>query len=260
MTQIPRRTLLLGLGAVGAAAGAAVGLRVLGGSGSGDDAAPSRPEPARERSTPPAQAAPVLAVEVIRRQGWGAREPQGSMQEHRPRRLTLHHTAVALEDDRESPARLRQHQAFHMDDRDHDYPDLAYHFMVDRRGNVFEGRDVRFRGDTATEYDPTGHFLVCCEGDYDSQQPTAAQLQSVAAVFAWAAQEYGIAPESVRGHRDYAETSCPGDTLHRPIRRGRWEVMIRSLADSHSVELQYLSPASSRAAVARIESGGSQSV
>lgn len=260
MTQMSRRTVLLGIGALGAAGVAAAGLGVLKGAVSHEAAESTPAQPRGTRSAPPQESPPVLPVPVIRRQGWGARPPKAPMAEHRPRRLTLHHTAVLLDRDRKAPARLRQHQAFHMDDRDHDYPDLAYHFMVDRRGNVFEGRDVRFRGDTATEYDPTGHFLVCCEGDYDSQQPTAAQLQSVAAVFAWAAQEYGIAPESVKGHRDYAKTSCPGDSLHRPIRRGRLALMIHSLAGNHTVELRYLSAASSREAVSRIESGESRTV
>ena len=176
------------------------------------------------------------------------------MQRHTPVRLTLHHTAVPLDDARDSPARLRQHQDFHMDDPDHDYPDIAYHFMVDRRGNIFEGRDLRYRGDTATGYDPTGHFLVCCEGDYDRQQPTVAQAESVAALFAWASREYGIDPRTAAGHNAYADTSCPGESW---VRRIRSESLRRSVqaATAQDRDLRYLSASDSRRAVALIESG-----
>ncbi len=33
---------------------------------------------------------------------------------------------------------------------------------VDPDGNIFELRTPKFAGDTATRYDPTGHFLVVC--------------------------------------------------------------------------------------------------
>ncbi len=179
------------------------------------------------------------------------------MERHTPVRLTLHHTEVVLADNSDSPARIRQHQNFHMDDPEHDYPDLAYHFLVDRRGNVFEGRDLRFRGDTATTYNPAGHFLVCCEGDYNQQQPTPAELRSVAALFAWASQEYDIrvSTKTVKGHQDYAATSCPGSSLERLIRNGSLAGRVADLAQAGPVQLDYLNPAGSRAAVAAIAQG-----
>ena len=62
------------------------------------------------------------------------------------------------------------------------HPDLDYHFVIDRRGHVFKGRSAKFRGDTQTDYAPTGHLLVCCEGDYQGangapQKPTKAMLR-----------------------------------------------------------------------------------
>lgn len=196
---------------------------------------------------------PVLQVPVIRRQGWGARPPQAPMKRHRPKRLTLHHTAVVLGDDRLSPSRLRRHQNWHMDDPAHNNPDLAYHFMVDMQGNIFEGRDFRYRGDTATEYDPTGHFLVCCEGDFDQQEPTSQQLDSVAALFAWAAQRWRIKPKLVAGHQDYASTTCPGRALEALVKDRSLRKKVRRLVKKNDVRLKYMSPARSRRVVLGIE-------
>jgi N-acetyl-anhydromuramyl-L-alanine amidase AmpD len=143
------------------------------------------------------------------------------MAEHEPVRLTLHHTAVSQTASTQGPARARQHQAHHLS---LGWPDLAYHFLVDRTGLAYQGRDVRFRGDTGTEYDPTGHFLVCMEGDFDVQEPTREQLVTTVALFAWASQQYGIDASTLAGHGDYADsTTCPGAAV---------SVMIPDLADA----------------------------
>jgi len=132
------------------------------------------------------------------------------MVEHVPVRLTLHHTEVSQTASNQGPQRARRHQRYH---QSLGWPDLAYHFLVDRTGLAYEGRDIRFRGDTGTDYDPTGHFLVCMEGDFDVQEPTVAQLETTVALFAWASQRYGIDASTLKGHSSYADTSCPGSAV-----------------------------------------------
>jgi hypothetical protein len=136
---------------------------------------------------------------------------------HTIARLTLHHTAALLTDNADAPARARAHQRFHLDSG---FADLAYHFMVDLEGNVLEGRSVDFAGETFTDYDPAGHFLVCCEGNYDTQEPTPQQLESVARLFAWASRTYDVDVSTLAGHRDHASTSCPGDHLYARLEDG----------------------------------------
>lgn len=142
---------------------------------------------------------------------WGAREPQGEFTEHTIVRMTVHHTAAYLATSADAPAKVRQHQRYHMDDKG--WPDIAYHFIIDSAGRVFVGRPTSARGDTATSYDPTGHFLVCCEGDLDRQAPTEAQLDALVYMLAWGATQFGVSPDTIRGHRDYAATTCPGAEL-----------------------------------------------
>ena len=147
---------------------------------------------AGERPTGAAASQP-RELPVIGRAAWGALKPRDGLVPHTPRRLTLHHSGVRLDSDADSPGRLRIHQRWHMNEKGH--PDIDYHFVVDRRGHVFQGRNPRFRGDTQTDYDPTGHFLVCCEGDYQgssgrAQVPTRAMLRSVTLLFAAAAQPH----------------------------------------------------------------------
>lgn len=129
--------------------------------------------------------------------------------------LTLHHTEVVLERNALAPQRLRRHQRFH---QDQGWPDIAYHFAVDLRGNVYELRDPASAGDTFTSYDPAGHLLVVCEGDFNHQQPTDALLAAVATLFASASATYGVPLDRIAGHRDLApETTCPGGHLYRHL-------------------------------------------
>jgi hypothetical protein len=166
--------------------------------------------------------------------------------------LTIHHTAVVLDDNKNAPARARQHQKYHID---RGWPDLAYHFLVDANGNVYQGRPVDAVGDTGTEYDPTSHFLVCCEGDFNQQEVTEAQLSRLIDMLAWAAEEFEASPETISGHRDWAETSCPGDDLYSYIESGFIEQAVAALIADGGVTLDYLCGEEGLASVTDIEAG-----
>jgi hypothetical protein len=236
-----RRRLLGGLGAIGATAIAAslASIRQPISSPTSSAIALVEPESATTVATTPqtsptippvavpdpttTSTVPARSFQVICRDAWGARPPGATMVAHTLQRLTLHHTAARLDSSADAPARARSHQAFHQGEG---FADLAYHFLVDTHGNILEGRPVGYAGETFTEYDPAGHFLVCCEGNYDSQEPSEAQLDSVADLFAWAARTHSVDPSTLGGHRDYAATSCPGDLLYPLLAGGRLSAMV----------------------------------
>jgi len=189
---------------------------------------------------------------VVCRDAWGALPAAGAFVAHEIERLTVHHTAALLETNSQAPGRIRQHQRYHLD---RGWPDLAYHFVVDGAGNVYEGRPVDAVGDTATEYDPTGHFLVCCEGNFDEQDVPEPQLTALAAVLAWAAATYSVAPDTISGHRDWAATSCPGDLLYPVISSGELAGTVSSLLEMGGVTLAVVCGDAAAKRVAAIESG-----
>lgn len=190
-------------------------------------------------------------LQVIGREGWGAVAATGAFRDHVPERLTLHHTAVVLGDNTKAPARLRQHQRFH---QSNDWPDIAYHFAVDRNGNAYELRPPGAAGDTFTSYDPTGHFLVVCEGDFSKETPTPAQVDTAARLFAWAADTYGIDPGTVNGHDDYAATSCPGGALSALVDDRSIEDAVRR-HQAVGVQLDVLTGQAARDRGAAVEAG-----
>lgn len=167
--------------------------------------------------------------------------------------MTIHHTAVVLGDNRNAPARLRQHQQLHQNDRG--WIDIAYHVGVDRNGNIYQLRDPLMQGDTATDYNTAGHFLVLCEGNFEEETVTEEQLQGAAMAFAWARSEFSITSVEVEGHQNYAATACPGANLQAHVTSEDLTRRVDALMIAGSFELPLISGSEAAALVAAIEAG-----
>lgn len=168
--------------------------------------------------------------------------------------MTIHHTAVVLGDNANAPARLRQHQQYHQDSQG--WIDIAYHYSVDRNGNIYQLRDPALVGDTATSYDPTGHFLVVCEGNFDEEEVSEEQLNGAALVFAWAADKYGIPLDTLAGHKDESgDTSCPGGSLYAHVDDDDLQRRVESIMATRPVELTPVCGPEAEAIVAEISAG-----
>ena len=190
---------------------------------------------------------------MLCREAWGARPPRPGGTPHIPSRLTIHHTAVTLGDNSNAPGRIREDQRYHLDTQG--WIDIAYHVGVDRNGNTYELRNPELVGDTATSYDPAGHFLVVCEGNFDVEQVTEELLDGVALACAWAVHHFVISPDTLSGHRDFAATSCPGANLYAHIASGDMKRRIEDLVASGAGELQRVCGPEAAARVAAIEAG-----
>ena len=62
--------------------------------------------------------------------------------------MTIHHSAVAPPRQHDIVAGFQQHQRYHQDDKG--WVDIAYHYAVDRNGNILM-RDTAIAGDTANQ-------------------------------------------------------------------------------------------------------------
>ena len=144
---------------------------------------------------------------------------------HKITHVTLHHTGDAkplLPGD--SPvARLRGLQRWGASDRN--WWDVPYHFLLGLDGDIYEGRDYHFMGETNTTYDPGGHFLISVIGNYGVQEPTQAQLNAIAEMMAWALDEFDLPLDKIGGHYNYADTGCPGKNLRKYLEDGTFRRM-----------------------------------
>jgi len=103
---------------------------------------------------------------------------------------------------------------------DRNWSDIPYHFLIDLEGNIYEGRNVFTAGETNTTYDPSGHLLLTCMGNFEEQELPEVQLNALIKLAAYCCNKYQIEPETIKGHKDYAETLCPGKNLYPFIQNG----------------------------------------
>jgi len=203
----------------------------------------SRSGVARTASTEVAGVGAVTAAAaapgVISRAEWGA-APQACAPDVASTLLAavVHHTAGpnTYGSVEQAKAQIRADQRYHQQSRG--WCDIGYNFLVDKWGNVYEGRaDSGSRpviGVHAGGFN-TATVGVSMLGDYSSTTPSAAVRESVARVIAWRLGSYHRDPMStigyttlggensrfaanttlalpvVIGHRDVAYTACPGN-------------------------------------------------
>lgn len=150
----------------------------------------------------------------------------------------VHHTAGsnAYSTVAEAAQQIRNDQAYHIGTRG--WCDLGYNFVVDKWGNIYEGRAGSLTkpviGVHAGGFN-TGTVGVSMLGNYTSIAPSAATLESVSQIIGYRLGVYGRNPSGqmvyttlggensryaagttltlpvVIGHRDVAYTACPGD-------------------------------------------------
>ncbi|MGW4229840.1 FG-GAP-like repeat-containing protein [Streptomyces sp. NPDC004980] len=166
----------------------------------------------------------------------------------------IHHTVGSNDYScAESGALIRGIYAYHVTPRGKDtattaddydgWKDIGYNFLVDKCGQIFEGReggaDLPVLGAHTYGFNSysTGIALL---GDFEKGRPTPAALNSAARVAAWKLGQYGVSPtatvtltaaantgkyaqgqkatlNTISGHRDGFATVCPGPNLYSKL-------------------------------------------
>lgn len=185
-------------------------------------------------SSLPSASAPAL----ISRAAWGARPPVCTPDVASTiLAAVVHHTAGpnSYSTVTQAMQQIRNDQAYHIDGRG--WCDIGYNFIVDKWGNIYEGRvgsaDAPVIGVHAGGFN-TATVGISMLGDYSTLSPPAAAQESVARVIAWRLGAYyrdpastisyttpggensiypagtSLALPTIIGHRDVANTACPG--------------------------------------------------
>ncbi|MGW7520181.1 peptidoglycan recognition protein family protein [Streptomyces sp. NPDC054796] len=200
---------------------------------------------AREHRRPGSESTSAIPrPHIVSRAAWHADEDvvrERASYTHGVRAAFIHHTDHENDYDcADSPALLRALQEDHVG---RGWDDIGYNFVVDRCGNVYEGRSggvnrpVRGAHTMGFNDDSIGIALL---GTFEEgmKVPDAA-LTAVAEVIAWKLRP-GVDPHGrtrmvsrsdqsrvdkdtsasfdvVSGHRDAYETDCPGDALYAKL-------------------------------------------
>ena len=171
--------------------------------------------PASSHRTHADPRSPYDTLNVIPRSQWTRTGPVGARVNTMGTigRLTIHHEGwkpVHFSDARTTADRIELVRSIHVDRRG--WGDLGYHFVIDRAGRVWEGRDIRFQG--AHVKDNNEHNIgVMVLGNFDLQRPSDAQLRSLVQTVHTLAQRYSIPAHRVQTHQEINPTACPGRML-----------------------------------------------
>jgi hypothetical protein len=185
------------------------------------------------------------------RSSWGARPPSRKLWRADNLTLSVVHHSVSTNSysPAEVPGIIRGIQVFHMDANG--WYDIAYNFVVDRYGVVWEGRGGGIGnaviGGHAKGFN-TGSTGVVTLGEFGAATPPAGMVNSVGTLIGWKLFIHGVDPGTttvftskgnetysegtrlvmrrVVGHRDTASTACPGGFLQSRLGT------IRSVADA----------------------------
>ncbi|CAL9458850.1 hypothetical protein SUDANB126_02613 [Streptomyces sp. enrichment culture] len=215
-----------------------------------DTASPTE-SPSPTPTVPEPRPSTVVKPPVITQAEWGASTDYDGTPSYGTeiKAAVVHHTGVDADNGvscADSDARLRTIQQAHIAQG---YYDIGYNFVVDRCGQIFEGRsggmDLPVVGahDVGFNTDTVGVSYI---GNFESARPSRAAMDSIARVIAWKFGMYGIDPAGrvtltsgvdagvsgnriakgasvtlprVFGHRDTNYTACPGENLYPKLPR-----------------------------------------
>ncbi len=158
------------------------------------------------------------SLHVILRKDWGWQPLPKDTIEQTIKKITIHHGGVFFSPDSNAEDYIRHLQWWSRAKKQ--WIDIPYHFMIDFQGKIYETRPINYPGDTNTTYNPYGHALICLIGNFEEQKVTPAQLTSLVRLSAFLADYFHVPPGEIRGHKDYAETLCPGADLYRYLKSG----------------------------------------
>ncbi|MEV2235384.1 peptidoglycan recognition family protein [Streptomyces phaeochromogenes] len=196
---------------------------------------------------------------LITRKKWGADESKrfkADGSENSPTQffpvqaLTVHHTDTA-NNDPDPAATVRAIYEQHA--ISNDWGDIGYHFLIDAKGKIYEGR---FSGaDGVPAHDKQGKVVtafhtvgfnsgnigIALLGDFNKGEQTPAMRDSLARLLASLAKKHGLDVESnityrnpvngttkqapaLSGHRDWIATDCPGTSTYTGLEALRGQV------------------------------------
>jgi hypothetical protein len=184
---------------------------------------------------------------IISRAEWGSPEPNHSSwpaEYASVRRAIIHHTATTETSDSYADVRA----IWHYHARSLGWGDIGYNYIVDSKGNIFQGRYFDHNHARKTNTDVIGGHAygsnsgstgISVIGNYQYQDPSPAAINSVSQIIGYKLAPYNLNPHTpgvVIGHRDVYATSCPGNNLV-----ARYDT-IKHLSASYAAQYASLEP------------------
>ncbi len=138
-------------------------------------------------------------------------------------RITVHHeghTPVYFSDTDSTIQRLEAIRRTHVER--FGWADIGYHYIIDRAGRLWTGRDIRLQGAHARR-ENEHNIGVMLLGNFGTQTPTDAQYRALHRTLNLLMSHYRVPVSNLYTHRELPNqaTACPGDHLQQHMVRVR---------------------------------------
>jgi len=118
--------------------------------------------------------------------------------------ITIHHSGTKSGN---AESFDRNHRRRHMGG-------LFYHFVIGNGSDSADGEiEVGWRWARQREVNRKADIQICLVGNFNEQEVTRAQFNSLAALVKILEQQYNIPPSKVRRHKDVGISECPGNNF-----------------------------------------------
>lgn len=152
-------------------------------------------------------------------------------------RITIHHSGekryVAPRTVRDVASRLRAYQSSHQQE----WADIGYHFVIDPRGRIWEGRELKWQGAHAGNYEANRHNVgIAVLGNFQRGKLLRAQLRALESLARWLMSRYGIPGSQIYTHNEVRKlhglggTACPGKNFTPLVHQLRSGLQTKRLA------------------------------
>ncbi|GAA2245419.1 hypothetical protein GCM10010145_10300 [Streptomyces ruber] len=210
----------------------------------------------RRAMTVPRHTTRMRGLAYVSRAAWGADESLRYDEDgaertpaayHPFQTITVHHTATSNADPHPAATVRGIYQLHTMTNG---WGDIGYHFLVDHRGRVYEGRHTG--GDGLPGHDADGRVVtafhvggcnsgnlgIALIGNLTEQGPSRAARKALTRLVRVLVRQHGVDPYArvtytnpvddtrkevpeISGHRDWMRTKCPGGRMYRELDRLR---------------------------------------
>ncbi len=154
-------------------------------------------------------------VPLLRRNEWASDSPKvwlmregGSYD-----RITIHHQGGRPSISRVKNSVISEIDAIYGGHCRKHYGDIAYHFIIDYAGCVWEGRSLAYEG-AHVSHQNKNNLGVLVLGNFEEQTPSTESLESIDKLVGVLRGRFGVKRHRVYGHRDIGSSLCPGKNLY----------------------------------------------
>lgn len=174
-------------------------------------------------------------VAIATRASWGARYRDGDITvSGLANEVFLHHTVTtqlsASATVAQEQAQMRNIEAIGQSRFRYG---ISYNVIIFPSGRAYQGVSWNRRGTHTGGRNSTARS-ICFAGNYETNRPTEAQLQTAGAILREGRNKWWTKNAPLRSHRDVSQTACPGENVHaaRPYILSLSQENIMALSDS----------------------------